>query len=154
MHFRRQERSKSSVREVAKTILKFGVKMKKLILVLIASVFTLTACGATGAVTTMNVSDFAKKISDTSIVLLDVRTPAEFVAGHIAGAANIDFESGTFESDIQKLDKSKSYAVYCRSGNRSGQATALMAKDGFKTIFNLDGGLINWQIAGNAVVTN
>jgi len=128
--------------------------MKKLILVLIASVFTLTACGATGAVTTMNVSDFAKKISDTSIVLLDVRTPAEFVAGHIAGAANIDFESGTFESDIQKLDKSKSYAVYCRSGNRSGQATALMAKDGFKTIFNLDGGLINWQIAGNAVVTN
>ncbi len=128
--------------------------MKKLIAVLIASIFTLTACGATGAVTTMNVSDFAKKISDTSIVLLDVRTPAEFAAGHIAGATNIDFESGTFESDIQKLDKSKSYAVYCRSGNRSGQATALMAKDGFKTIFNLDGGLINWQIAGNAVVTN
>ena len=128
--------------------------MKKLIAVLIASIFTLTACGATGAVTTMNVSDFAKKISDTSIVLLDVRTPAEFAAGHIAGATNIDFESGTFESDIQKLDKSKIYAVYCRSGNRSGQATALMAKDGFKTIFNLDGGLINWQIAGNAVVTN
>lgn len=128
--------------------------MKKLIAVVIASIFTLTACGATGAVTTMNVSDFAKKISDTSIVLLDVRTPAEFAAGHIAGATNIDFESGTFESDIQKLDKSKSYAVYCRSGNRSGQATALMAKDGFKTIFNLDGGLINWQIAGNAVVTN
>ena len=128
--------------------------MKKLIAVLIASIFTLTACGATGAVTTMNVSDFAKKISDTSIVLLDVRTPAEFAAGHIAGATNIDFESGTFESDIQKLDKSKSYAVYCRSGNRSGQATALMAKDGFKTIFNLDGGLINWQIAGNAVVTS
>lgn len=130
------------------------MKMKKLIAVLIASIFTLTACGATGAVTTMNVSDFAKKISDTSIVLLDVRTPAEFAAGHIAGATNIDFESGTFESDIQKLDKSKSYAVYCRSGNRSGQATALMAKDGFKTIFNLDGGLINWQIAGNAVVTS
>jgi len=128
--------------------------MKRLFAVLVASVFTLTACGSTGAVSTMNVNDFAKKISDTSIVLLDVRTPGEFAAGHIAGATNIDFESGTFESDIQKLDKSKSYAVYCRSGNRSGQATALMAKDGFKTIFNLDGGLINWQIAGNAVVTN
>lgn len=102
----------------------------------------------------MNVPDFAKKISDKSIVLLDVRTPAEFAAGHIAGASNVDFESGTFESDIQQLDKSKSYAVYCRSGNRSGQATALMAKDGFKTIFNLDGGLINWQSAGNPVVTN
>lgn len=128
--------------------------MKRLFAVLIASVFTLTACGATGAVTTMNVPDFAKKVSDKSIVLLDVRTPAEFASGHISGATNIDFESGTFESDIQKLDKSKSYAVYCRSGNRSGQATSLMAKDGFSTVFNLEGGLINWQSAGYPVVTN
>ncbi len=128
--------------------------MKRLFAVLIASVFTLTACGATGAVTTMNVPDFAKKVSNKSIVLLDVRTPAEFASGHISGATNIDFESGTFESDIQKLDKSKSYAVYCRSGNRSGQATSLMAKDGFSTVFNLEGGLINWQSAGYPVVTN
>ena len=128
--------------------------MKRLFAALIASVFTLTACGATGAVTTMNVPDFAKKVSNKSIVLLDVRTPAEFASGHISGATNIDFESGTFESDIQKLDKSKSYAVYCRSGNRSGQATSLMAKDGFSTVFNLDGGLINWQSAGYPVVTN
>jgi len=128
--------------------------MKKLLLTLFASVFALTACGATGAVTTLSVPDFAKKISDTSIVLLDVRTPGEFASGHIAGAANIDFESGTFPADIQKLDKSKTYAVYCRSGNRSAQATALMAKDGFKSIFNLDGGINNWQGAGNAVVNN
>jgi rhodanese-related sulfurtransferase len=52
------------------------------------------------------------------------------------------------------LDKSKTYAVYCRSGNRSGQATALMAKDGFTSIFNLEGGLINWQGAGMPLVTN
>ena len=128
--------------------------MKKLIAVLITSVFALTACGATGAVTTMNVSDFAHKVSDKSVVLLDVRTPAEFASGHIAGATNIDFESGNFENDIASLDKSKSYAVYCRSGNRSGQATALMAKAGFKSIFNLDGGIINWQNAGNSLVTN
>ena len=128
--------------------------MKKLIAVLITSVFALTACGATGAVTTMNVSDFAHKVSDKSVVLLDVRTPAEFASGHIAGATNIDFESGNFENDIASLDKSKSYAVYCRSGKRSGQATALMAKAGFKSIFNLDGGIINWQNAGNSLVTN
>ena len=128
--------------------------MKRLIAVLITSVFALTACGATGAVTTMNVSDFAKKISDKSVVLLDVRTPAEFASGHISGATNIDFESGNFENEIATLDKSKSYAVYCRSGNRSGQATALMAKDGFKSIFNLDGGIINWQSAGNSLASN
>jgi len=126
--------------------------MKKLFLVLFASVFALTACGAAGAVTTLNVSDFAKKISDTSVVLLDVRTPGEFASGHIAGATNIDFESGTFASDILKLNKNTTYAVYCRSGNRSAQATALMAKDGFKSIFNLNGGIINWQSAGNALV--
>ena len=102
----------------------------------------------------MNVNDFAKKITDKSVVLVDVRTPAEFAAGHIAGAINIDFESGNFSADIASLDKSKSYAVYCRSGNRSGQATALMAKSGFTSIFNLDGGLINWQGAGMSVVTN
>lgn len=102
--------------------------------------------------TTLNVPDFSKKITDKSIVLLDVRTPAEFASGHISGATNIDFESGTFASDIIKLDKSRSYAVYCRSGNRSGQATALMAKDGFKSIFNLNGGIIDWQAAGNNLV--
>ena len=128
--------------------------MKKLFLTLFASVFALTACGATGAVTTLSVPDFAKKITDTSIVLLDVRTPGEFASGHIAGATNIDFESGTFPADIQKLDKTKTYAVYCRSGNRSAQATALMAKDGFKSIFNLDGGINNWQGAGKEVVKN
>lgn len=129
--------------------------MKKLMAVLVSSLFVLTACGtAGGSVTTMNVPDFAKKITDKSVVLLDVRTPSEFASGHLAGATNIDFESGTFATDILKLDKAKTYAVYCRSGNRSGQATAIMAKDGFKSIFNLDGGINNWQSAGNPVVNN
>ena len=127
--------------------------MKKLIAVLFASVFVFTACGvAGGSVTTLNVPDFGKKITDQSVMLLDVRTPSEFASGHISGATNIDFESGTFASDILKLDKSKTYAIYCRSGNRSAQATAIMAKDGFKSIFNLDGGINNWQSAGNPVV--
>jgi len=128
--------------------------MKRLFAVLILSSVALTACGSSGGnVTNLNVNDFASKIKDTSVILIDVRTPAEFAAGHIEGALNIDFESGTFASDIQKLDKTKSYAVYCRSGNRSGQATALMAKDGFTSIFNLSGGVIDWANAGQALVT-
>ena len=130
------------------------MKMKKLISILVASVFVLTACGGNGGkVTNLNVNDFAKKITDSSVTLVDVRTPGEFASGHIAGATNVDFESGNFEQDIQKLDKTKTYAVYCRSGNRSGQATALMVKDGFKAVFNLDGGIINWSGAGQALVT-
>ncbi len=129
--------------------------MKKLIVVLFVSIFALTACGNTGGkVNNLSVADFATKISDSSVVLMDVRTPGEFASGHIAGATNLDFESGVFDQEIQKLDKSKVYAVYCRSGNRSGQATAIMAKDGFKAIFNLDGGIINWSTSGRALVTN
>ncbi len=131
------------------------MKKLKLISVLLVSVVALTACGGSGGkVTNLNVSEFATKISDSSVTLVDVRTPGEFMSGHIAGATNIDFESGTFEADIQKLDKAKVYAVYCRSGNRSGQATALMAKDGFKAVFNLNGGVIDWTGAGQALVTN
>ena len=131
------------------------MKKLKLISVLLVSVVALTACGGSGGkVTNSNVSEFATKISDSSVTLVDVRTPGEFMSGHIAGATNIDFESGTFEADIQKLDKAKVYAVYCRSGNRSGQATALMAKDGFKAVFNLNGGVIDWTGAGQALVTN
>ncbi len=131
------------------------MKKLKLISVLLVSVVALTACGGSGGkVTNLNVSEFATKISDSSVTLVDVRTPGEFMSGHIAGATNIDFESRTFEADIQKLDKAKVYAVYCRSGNRSGQATALMAKDGFKAVFNLNGGVIDWTGAGQSLVTN
>jgi rhodanese-related sulfurtransferase len=128
--------------------------MKKLLGVLLVSVITLTACGGSGGkVSDLTVSQFATKIADKGIVLIDVRRPEEFAAGHIAGATNLNFESGTFETDLQKLDKSKSYALYCRSGNRSGQATAIMVKDGFTHVFNLLGGVIDWQGAGQALVT-
>ena len=128
--------------------------MKKLIAVLFVSVFALSACGGSAeSVTNLGVKDFTQKIADPSVTLLDVRTPAEFATGHIAGAINIDFESGEFKQDIQALDKTKTYALYCRSGNRSGQATSIMAKNGFNSVFNLNGGVIDWTASGQVLVT-
>ena len=128
--------------------------MKKIILFVIPLALLLTACGTTGGkVTNLNVTDFAQKISDKSVVVLDVRTPGEFQSEHLENAINVDYEGSNFEGEVQKLDKSKTYAVYCRSGRRSGLATEIMAKDGFKSIFNLDGGIENWQAAGNKVVS-
>lgn len=84
-------------------------------------------------------------------VLIDVRTPGEFTSGTIKGAKNIDFHSKSFEADLAKLDKSKTYLVYCRSGNRSGQSLPVFEKLRFAKIYHLDGGINAWKEAGHPV---
>lgn len=78
-------------------------------------------------------------------VIMDVRTDDEFSTGYIEGAVNIDFYMGNkFISEIDKLDKSKSYFIYCKSGARSGQTCELMKQKGFKKVYNLEGGILGW----------
>ncbi|MEC7548660.1 MAG: rhodanese-like domain-containing protein [Bacteroidota bacterium] len=78
-------------------------------------------------------------------VIMDVRTDDEFSTGYISGAVNIDFYMGNeFISEIDKLDKSKSYFIYCKSGARSGQTCELMKQKGFKKVYNLEGGILGW----------
>ncbi len=72
-----------------------------------------------------------------NFVIVDVRTPSEFEESHVAGAINIDFLNSEFKNKIAQLDKEKPYKVYCRSGNRSGQAMNLMKSIGFKNVENL-----------------
>lgn len=127
--------------------------MKK-VLAIVASLLLLAGCSSSGAATNVNASDFSKKITEAGVITLDVRTPFEFATGHIQGAQNIDFESGSFETQIQSLDKNTTYAVYCRSGNRSGQAVAIMHDAGFHNIYNLNGGIVDWTNAGMTLVNN
>lgn len=126
--------------------------MKKLIAA-ITALFLLAGCSSTGGATSMNSTEFSNKISEAGIVILDVRTPVEFTEGHIAGSINVDFQSGNFESEINLLDKNATYAVYCRSGNRSGQAVKIMQDAGFLNLFHLDGGVIDWTNQGLELVT-
>jgi rhodanese-related sulfurtransferase len=95
---------------------------------------------------------FAEKIAELDVVVLDVRTPAEFNSGHIPNAINIDIYSDYFRADISALDKSKSYAVYCRSGKRSVDASSEMDLTGFESTFNLTGGIIEWVDSGRTTV--
>jgi len=84
--------------------------------------------------------------NDDNAYVLDVRTPEELEEGVIANAANIDIYLGQgFMDEIQKLDNSKNYYVYCRSGNRSGQACAILNNIGIENTFNLEGGFMNWE---------
>ena len=83
---------------------------------------------------------------DENAIILDVRTDDEVAEGHIPKANHIDIYLGQgFIDALQKLDKSKNYYVYCRSGNRSGQACAIMNSIGFENAFNLEGGMLNWE---------
>lgn len=86
---------------------------------------------------------FKKVLADTLVVLLDVRTPAEYRAGHITNARNMDVRQPAFEKQIETLDPKRPVAVYCRSGVRSRMAAGKLVKRGFK-VYNLDKGYFSW----------
>ena len=84
--------------------------------------------------------------ADDNAFVLDVRTEVELEEGRIPNGTNIDIYQGQgFIDELEKLDKTKNYYVYCRSGNRSGQACAIMNSIGFENAFNLAGGFMNWE---------
>ncbi|AEH06459.1 rhodanese-like domain-containing protein [Methanothermococcus okinawensis] len=86
--------------------------------------------------------------NDDELYILDVRTPAEYKERHIKNAKLINVNDAEFENEINKLDKSKKYIVYCRSGVRSMKACEIMEKSGFKELYNLIGGITNWKNNG------
>lgn len=88
----------------------------------------------------------AKQLLDSgSVIPLDVRTSKEIAEGKIKDALEIDFKQAGFENKLNKLDKSKSYLVYCRSGVRSAKSIKVMQKLGFKQTYDLDGGYTAWS---------
>jgi rhodanese-related sulfurtransferase len=81
---------------------------------------------------------------DPKFIIIDVRTPEEFVEGHIEGAINIDFQSENFSGQIDELDRNNKYLIYCRSGNRSRGALEVMVEMDFKEVYHLSAGIIKW----------
>lgn len=86
--------------------------------------------------------DHAKVIieNDTTVVIVDVRTPEETAEGMIKGAINIDYKAADFEDKIMQLDKNDHYLLYCKSGNRSRKAYSVMKEKGFKYILTMNEG--------------
>lgn len=119
--------------------------MKKY-LVLLFGVMFFFGCKAQNSVKVLTAEEFAAAVkADKKAVVLDVRRPDEFAAGHIEGAVLLNFlDTVSFNAGMEKLDKSKTYYIYCRSGRRSNNAAVILQKKGF-TVFDLGGGFLSWQ---------
>lgn len=90
--------------------------------------------------------EFNDKINSTeNAVIIDVRTSGEYAKGYITNAKNIDIKSPEFKNEINKLDKDGAYFIYCLSGSRSSSAASYMSENGFKNIYELKGGILNWN---------
>ena len=83
-------------------------------------------------------------LNNPDFVIIDVRTPEEFAEGHVENAININFRDENFRDEINKLDKNKTYLIYCRSGRRSADALSIMEELNFMKIYHMSGGILEW----------
>jgi phage shock protein E len=98
-----------------------------------------------GVITTQQAANVIIELQDDpNFVLLDIRTPAEVEAGHLSGAVAVDFYSDTFRDDLAALDRDLVYLIYCRTGNRTGQAAKIMDELGFESVYDMGGGISQW----------
>lgn len=105
--------------------------------------------------TNLSAIEFAEKINELpTATILDVRTKEEFSKGHLSYANNFDWNGNKFDEQIAPLDKSKPVFVYCLSGGRSASAANKMRSDGFKQVYELDGGIMKWRGANLPETTN
>jgi thioredoxin len=113
-----------------------------------------SACSSNGGNPVLDAKTFSEKLKSTpNAVLLDVRTPGEFSKEYIEGALLADWNSDDFQRRIDAIDKNAPVFVYCLSGGRSSSAAAAMRKQGYKEVYELQGGIMKWKSAGLPVVS-
>ena len=120
--------------------------------------FILPSCSAQqyGTSTALSAKEASTLIEkhqdDPNFIILDIRTPGEYQSGHLKDSIMIDYYSKSFGDQIGRLDRGKSYLVYCRSGNRSARSMALFEKLQFKKIYHLSSGINGWNSEGLPLV--
>lgn len=128
--------------------------MRNIVLSLLAAVGLGTSSCTADNVPVLEPQEFITNAkADSKAVILDVRTPAEYAAGHLRGAHLLDYlDTKAFDKGMKKLKKSKTYYVYCRSGKRSHAACLKMQEHGLKAV-DMKGGYLNWTAQGMETVT-
>jgi phage shock protein E len=112
-----------------------------------ASVEELAAVG----IVDVEVEEAAELIANGDVVILDIRTPREYKAGHIPGALNVDYRGRDFEERLAQLDRDQTYVMHCAVGGRSVRALEMFKEHGFRNICHLRSGFEGWKAAGKEV---
>ncbi len=122
----------------------------RLYVLLSAFIFLVLLAAVQVSAKDISVTDAAALLQNPpqGLTIVDVRTPAEFREGHLAGAVNMDFFGASFDSQILSLPKDKPILLYCRTGNRSAGAYDSMQKEGLTNILHMNEGITAWQKAG------
>lgn len=130
--------------------------MKNLILLFLVVQFITFGCSSgpstdssttTAGIIDLDPAAFKAKMRESNTIVLDVRTPAEIAAGKIPGSFDLDIQNPEFTAQVDKLDKAKTYLVYCKKGGRSSRACSILEEAGFEKIYNLKGGYDGWKEA-------
>lgn len=113
------------------------------------------SCSHSQTQSSLSAKEFAEKIKALpEAPVIDVRTPGEFSSGHLNNAVNYDWNGSQFEQQIKTLDKSKPVFVYCLSGGRSAAAAEKMRADGFREVYEMNGGMMKWRNENLPETTN
>lgn len=107
-----------------------------------------TPLAKSGSATIVSVKEASELLNKSNLIILDVRTPAEFAQGHLPGARNLDFFGGRFDHDVASLPRDKQVLLYCRSGKRSAGAAEALGNAGIKRIMDMHQGFQAWEKAG------
>ncbi|MEO9476838.1 MAG: rhodanese-like domain-containing protein [Cyclobacteriaceae bacterium] len=133
--------------------------MKKIAAIVLAAAW-LAGCGQTNKgqgqteIVTVNTAEEVIDVLSTDLQLIDVRTPAEYSAGHIKNATLINIQDPDFESKMDQMNKEKPVMVYCAVGGRSSRAVALIQDLGFSKVYNYKGGMKDWSASGMEMETS
>jgi len=126
--------------------------MNRYLSILFSSAVFVSACGQNTNYHNLSSTEFNSQIQTASITLLDVRTPSEFANGHLKGAGQLNYYNSDFKQKLLLLPKDQPVYLYCNTGYRSKRAAEILSENGYKKVYNLEHGIMQWNLENLPVV--